>query len=96
MKIPEQIKLGGHTIKIEFANTAHIDNKGTYNDYHNLIRLEKEKDTPEDNLLECFLHEIFEIINKKNNLDINHTVLSVISECIFPVFRDNKLTFYKE
>ena len=94
MKIPDKIKLGGHSINIEFADTRHIDNAGSFNSYHNLIRLEKEEDKPEDNIAECLLHEICEAIKSKNNLTIDHTYLTVLSECLFQVLRDNELNFY--
>jgi len=93
MLYPDEIKLGGHAIKVELVDTAHITGKGSFNNYHNLIRLEKEPDTPEDNVSECFLHEILEAIKYKNNLDLDHKDLTVISETLFQVLRDNKLDF---
>jgi len=96
MIIPAEIKQGGHTIKIEYSDTAHINNPGDYNNYHNLIRLEKEVDTPENNIAEAFLHEILESIKAKNNLDIDHTHLTVLSESLFQVLRDNRLIFHDE
>jgi len=96
MQIPEKIKLGGHIIKIEFADTAHIDDRGEFRNYHNLIRLEREQDTPEDNVAECFLHEIMEAIVRKNNLKIDHTHLTVLSEMLFAVIRENNLDFRKD
>jgi hypothetical protein len=93
MKIPANIKLAGHTIKIKFADTAHSSSSGRYNNYHNLIALESEKDTPEDNISEAFLHEIIEAIKAKNNLDLDHVALTVLSESLFQVIRDNNLDF---
>ncbi|MBU0959139.1 MAG: hypothetical protein KKB31_04295 [Nanoarchaeota archaeon] len=93
MEIPPSLKIGGHKIKIEFNDTAHGDGKGSFNNYHNLIRLEKENDTPEDNVAECFLHEIFEAIKKKNNLELSHIELTVLSENLYQVLHDNKLNF---
>lgn len=93
MRIPSYIKLGGHRISIEFADTAHIGGKGEYNSYHNLIRLERESDTPESNVSECLLHEIIEAIRIKNNLTIEHTDLTVLSESLFQVLKDNAINF---
>ena len=93
MNIPDSIKVGGHTIKIELTDTARINGKGEFSNYHNLIRLTKEDDIPDSNLSECFLHEIFEVIKIKNNLKIDHTHLTVLSECLYQVLKDNKLTF---
>ena len=96
MKIPESIKVGGHDIKVDFADTAHSPAMGQYNSYANVILLEREGDTPEDNVSECLLHEILEVIKQKNNLAVDHAVLTVISECLFQVFRDNDLDFGKQ
>jgi len=40
-----------------------------------------------------FLHEIVEAIKVKNNLVIDHTHLTVLSEVLFQVLRDNELVF---
>lgn len=93
MEIPKKLKIGGHDIKVEFSDTAHLDGKGEFNSYHNLIRLQKEIDTPEDNIDECLLHEILEAIKKKNNLELSHIELTVISEMLYQVLHDNKLSF---
>ena len=95
MNIPSKIKLSGHEIQVDFATTKSMENIGSFNNYHNLIRLEKEEETPEDNVAECFLHEIIEAIKFKNNLVIDHVHLSVLSECLFQVLRDNKLSFHE-
>lgn len=95
MNIPGKLKIGGHEIKIEINDTAHLNDAGEFNGYHNIIRLRKEADTPEDNISEALLHEIIECIKIKNNLEINHTVLTVLSESLFQTIRDNKLNFYE-
>lgn len=94
MKIPKYVKIGGHEIQVEFNDTAHIKDHGEFSGYHNLIRLEREDDAPEDNVAECLLHEIIECIKMKNDLTIEHTDLSVLSESLFQVLRDNKLNFH--
>jgi hypothetical protein len=93
MKIPSTIKLGGHTIRVLLVDTSMLSDRGDYSNYHNLIRLQKEDDTPDDNLAECLLHEIIEAIKFKNNLSIEHTELSVLSECLYQVFVDNDMEF---
>jgi len=95
MKIPDSIKLGGHTIKIEKVMTKDIDNGGEFRDYFNLIKLRNNFDSPESSIAECFLHEIIQAIRVKNNLEIDHTHLTVLSEVLFQVLRDNELIFHK-
>lgn len=96
MKIPERIKLGGHEIEIKIAKVKDAGGAGNFNGYYNLITLRNEADTPEDNVSECLLHEIMEAIKYKNNLEIDHTHLTVLCESLFQVIRDNNLTFLKE
>ena len=93
MNISNRIKIGGHPIRINFVSSAEILSAGEYNDYHKIIRLRKEMDTPESAVSEAFMHEIFEGIKCQNNLDIDHTTLTVLSEGFFQVIRDNGLDF---
>ena len=93
MDISEKIEIGGHNINIEFATSATINNPGEFNAYHQQIRLRKEEDTPEDAVAEALLHEIFEAIKHFNNLEIQHTDLTVLSEGLFAIIRNNHLQF---
>jgi len=93
MKIPGKIKLGGHEINIEKVNTKDIDSGGEFNGYYNVIRLRVDHDSTESCVAECFLHEIIEAIKMKNQLNIDHTHLTVLSENLFQVMRDNELNF---
>jgi hypothetical protein len=97
VNIPDKIKIGAHAIGVKFIHPSDIDDFGEFNNYFNQIRLRKDPDTiyPEDNQAEAFLHEIIETINVKNNLQVNHTALTVISEFLFQVIRDNDLDFRK-
>lgn len=93
MNIPDKIKVGGHIIKIEKVRVQDIDSPGEYNGYFKLIRLRNESDTPESGISEAFLHEILECIKMTNNLQIDHTHLTVMSESLFQIMHDNKLSF---
>ena len=92
MDIPDKIKLGGHTINIEKVLAKDIETGGAYHLYYNSIRLRVD-DNPESAVAECFLHEIIEAIVFRNGLEIDHTHLTVLSESLFQVLRDNKLRF---
>lgn len=96
MIIPDKIKLSGHEIKIECVPCSQINGQGTYDNYSNLIRLECEPDIPLSNISECFLHEIVEAIKYKNQLDIPHKDLTVLSEILHHVLRGNRLVFFEE
>lgn len=95
MKIPQVVKVGGHPVKVRIVDSSDLDNTGDYNNYYKLIRLVEEADTPESSVSEALMHEIFECINIQNNLNINHTALTVLSEFLFQVIRDNQIDFRK-
>ena len=94
MNIPNNIKLGAHNIKIEKVKAKDIESGGEFNNWYNLIRLRVE-DNPESSIAECFLHEIIEGIKFKYQLSIDHAHLTILSEALFQVLRDNKLNFSK-
>ena len=96
MKIPSIIKSGGHRIKTEEVLNKDIDSPGEYNNYYKVIRIRKDIGIPEDVIAETFLHELLEVIRVCNNLEINHTHLTVLSEGLFQIIRDNNLDFLGE
>lgn len=93
MKIPKSVMVGGHRIRIKIRTSKDVNGPGDYNDYHGLIRIRGEFDIPESSQAETLLHEIIECIRAKNNLELDHTVLTVISESLFAVIRNNNLDF---
>lgn len=93
MFISEKLKVGGHRVGVSFHTSKSMDNEGDYNHYHRHIRLRKDPEISQDTIDEAFQHEIFECIDKLNNLQIGHTALTVLSEVFFQVVRDNNLDF---
>ena len=92
MNISNEIKMGGHNVEVKKVGGKDIRNPGEYDSYYDLIRLLVD-DNPESSIAEAFLHEIIERIVYKNNLVIDHVHLTVLSENLFQVLRDNKLDF---
>jgi len=94
MIIPEEIKLGGHTVKIGTLEGKY-GSVGWFDPYHNLIQLAR-MDTPgnESAVAGCFLRTILDAIRIKHNLEIDHTHLTVLSEALFQVLRENRLLFH--
>ena len=84
MRMPDIVKVGAHNIRIKRVSAEDVTGPGQYVDYFNLIKIRHDSDTPEDSEAEALLHEILEAVNRKNNLSLDHTVLSVISESLFP------------
>jgi len=95
MIFPQNIKVGAHNIRVKIVDHENIEDFGEYNHYTRLIRLKEDNGIPEDAMAECFLHELFEVLDKLNNLNLNHVALTVLSEGIFQIIRDNKLDFRK-
>jgi len=93
MRIPKVLKNGGHKITVVKLSEIDINQPGDYRPYHQRIHLRRSKDTPESAVSEAFLHEIFECIVSQNNLVIDHTHLTVLSEKLFEIIRRNNLDF---
>lgn len=94
MKIPKRIKIGCHWIRIKKVRSNEIQERGIYNSWYQLIKLNCD-DNIKSAIDEAFLHEIIEAIVKIYNLSIDHTHLTVLSEIVFTVIRNNQLDFRK-
>lgn len=92
MKLPKKIKIGGHTIKIKQVKSDTLKNHGSYDNWYKEIQINIDS-TTESTQAEALLHEIIEAIKGVNNLDLDHKDLTVISENIFAVIRNNKIDF---
>lgn len=95
MKIPGEIKVGGHRIKISLADANAIDSEGTYDYQFRNIRI-RGGDYSESTLAETLLHEILECIKHLYQLDLSHKDLTAISEVLFGIIRVNNLDFSDE
>lgn len=91
MKIPSVIKIGGHLFKADFLSHVLLANTAKVDFDKQVITI--SDDAIEDKQAEAFLHEIVESINYMNNLEIGHKDITVLSEWLFMVLRDNKLRF---
>ena len=92
MKIPEEIMVNGHQIKVIKVKSDVEGNPGVYHTWYQTIKINVDDNT-EDMQAEAFLHEIFEAIRNKFNLKIEHSELTLISEVLFDTIRRNGLDF---
>lgn len=92
MILPQRIKVGGHSIEIKKVKSDITHNPGHYTQWYHIIQINVD-DTKEDIQAEALLHEIFEAIGNIYNLGLDHKNITVLSEVLFAVIRDNKLTF---
>ena len=90
----DNIKIMGHDYSIERGSTAYIGNPGECNYFFNLIRI--ANDNPSSTQTEVLLHEILEAIINRCELDVEHKTLTILSESLHQVLRDNHLVFYEE
>lgn len=93
MKIPDKIKIGGHWITVEKVTDKELQSDlGSFSNWYQCIQI-NQADTCENLQAETLLHEILEAIKIKYEITIKHQDLSIISQTIFQVIRDNKLDF---
>jgi hypothetical protein len=92
MIIPKKIKVIGKDVKVVVKKE--LKEETTLGQWLGLEKtIELKKDGPDMN--EIFLHEILECINDRCDLDMEHKVISTMSEILYQVIKDNKLDFRK-
>ena len=90
MRIPDKIKVIGKNVKIKIKKK--LSNETTLGQWTGTKKLiELKKDNSDMN--EVFLHEIIECIDERCDLNLEHYVISTLSEVLFQVIKDNKLDF---
>lgn len=94
MKIPKSIIVGGHKIDIRILND--VSTSGEFNNKRGIINLNGDQSWKDDIMEEALLHEIFEAIINYNELNIDHPTLTILSEQLFAVIKNNKLNFAED
>lgn len=88
MRIPKQIKVGGHIIKIDMAKKLEVC--GEFIRRKNLLRL--DVDLPQSQKEVTFFHELFHAINVQfGESNTEHALLDSFAEQLYQVLKDNKL-----
>lgn len=90
----DTIKILGHEYTIERSPMGLIGNPGECNYFYNLIRI--ANDMPETTQTEVLLHEIIEAICNRCEVEVEHRVITIISEGLHQVLRENKLKFFED
>ncbi len=93
MRIPKVVKIMGHEYAISmtprlFASDA---TSGVCDTARHTITL--DENFAESHVAETFLHEILEGLNYHLELELKHAKLNALSEGLFQVLRDNKLSW---
>jgi hypothetical protein len=91
-----EIKILAHKYKVIYESSEMIGNPGVSNPILSIIKI--GKDYSNETKSEILLHEILESILYRFNIqeEIEHEHLTLISEVLHQVLRDNKLQFYEE
>ena len=91
MRIPDKIKVIGKNVKIKIKKKlGNVTTLGQWTGTKKLIELKKDNS---DDMNEVFLHEIIECIDERCDLNLEHYVISTLSEVLFQVIKDNNLDF---
>lgn len=82
------MKILGFEVPIEFVDDKFDTNHmGMYSQKNSLIKIDKS--LPIDTRLETILHEVFECIVNVNEIPIEHRDLTILSNVLYQVLKDN-------
>lgn len=94
MNIPNKVKIGGHNYAIKFKNLdrdEQASNCGYCKPSLNEIVINTEITGQQQ--ASTLLHEIIEVINWLNQLELEHHKIQSIESTLYQVLRDNNLRF---
>lgn len=85
MKIPHQLKIGGHRYKILLVDPEDIERDcGHQNRARNVIKI--RRDLPQSQLEETLIHEVLHAING----DLKEETVDFLAMAIYALLKDNK------
>lgn len=88
MKIPKQLKVGGHIIKVD--STSELPGEdGSFSSRENMIRICKL--LPQSQKEMTLIHEILHSLNSTFHQGDKHTILDSLAEQLYQVLSDNKM-----
>ena len=99
MKIPKKLKVGGHTYTITFNKTNDEvrgkNNWGITN--HELKTMYIDKEVPQSQKEETFIHELLHIVNHQTKLNYElsshkeENIVKRMAESLYTILKDNNL-----
>jgi hypothetical protein len=97
LNIPSKVKIGGKIYEVSFTNLTSGSNK-IYGGQSAIFRhwIKIQCDMPQAQKEETFLHEMIELIGEMNDLQLNHTQVSTLSNSLYQVIVDNEEIFRSE
>ena len=92
MKIPKSLKIGGFNYKVIYRKRYKNDGVSVFgNQCSSTHQIWIESDIPVQRQEEVLLHEIIESIDTDNELKLEHTQISALSNCLYQALKDNGL-----
>ena len=93
MDIPGKIIFGGHTILVQRHTSYQNERQGYYDVNLDFISVSQDTNISESICAEVFMHELFEMVNCRFQLELPHKTIVCLSECLFSIIRNNHLDF---
>lgn len=94
MRIPSQISLCGHTVKVKFKKSIIVNGQecwGCYDDSTSTIYLKMKMDRTRK--MEIFLHEAIHAIEHIHVLQLSEKSVKILGLEILALIRNNKINF---
>ena len=94
MNIPKELKIGGHIFKVDLIDRFKenlTDEAGSCCVSTCRIIINNKEEVVKSYQEEVFIHEIIEAILEMNDIEVEHNVLSTLSQGLYQVFQDNGL-----
>jgi hypothetical protein len=89
VKVPKSLKIGGFNIDIRYA--AAPLTHGTFDSEKLIIELCESNN--DQRMGSTLVHEIIEVINDLNELDLDHGKITILGNQLYQILKDNKLVF---
>ncbi len=97
MKIPNPTLIGGHKYTTAvICGDSRFTRPADVCTWTKNIRINTADGHPESAQAEAYLHELIEVIVHDNELKLNHYKISILSEQLFAIIRNNDLDFGAE
>lgn len=93
MKIPKTIKIGGKIFEIELRNNRSVkDGASTGASSSNWSqKIWIDNDQHLEGQEEALIHEIIEMLDSDNDLNLSHQTISTLAISLYQVLKDNDL-----
>lgn len=90
--LPKSVKIGGEVFEVIEAE-ASLDSRALGELDYKKARLVIDKDLNPAAKASVLLHEILEVINYKNQLNLEHRSIMTLEHDLYQVLHDNQLCF---